>query len=107
MNNMNNKIVFGVGGIIIGLLLANIFMPTVFSGYRNGGFGMMGWRNNVNYQTASTIDRHFIEQMIPHHEGAVEMAQLALEKSKRAEIKVLAAAIIKDQTKEIQERSRF
>ena len=31
---------------------------------------------------ASSLDKHFIEQMIPHHEGAVEMAKLAQERSK-------------------------
>ena len=64
----------------------------MFPGFRNGGFGMMG-----------NIDKHFIEQMIPHHEGAVAMAKLALEKSKRPEIKALANAIIGDQTKEIED----
>lgn len=54
-----------------------------------------------NNQTASNLDRHFIEQMIPHHDGAVAMAKLALEKSKRPEIKTLANAIIAGQTKEI------
>jgi uncharacterized protein (DUF305 family) len=39
-------------------------------------------------------DRHFIEMMIPHHEGAVKMADLALKRSKRPEIK-------RDQTREI------
>lgn len=106
---MNNKITFGIGGIIIGLILAGIFTPTIFSGYRNGGFGMMNWGNNSasnqkingNTQVAGTIDKHFIEQMIPHHEGAVAMAKLALEKSKHSEIKILATAIIEGQTKEI------
>lgn len=103
---MNNKIVFGIGGIIIGLVLATTIFP-----YRNGGFGMMGWRSNSvsnqgltgNNQVANNIDRHFIEQMIPHHDGAVAMAKLALEKSKRTEIKTLATAIIEGQTKEIQD----
>ena len=107
---MNNKITFGIGGVVIGLVLATLFTSAVFP-YRNGGFGMMGWRNNsvsnqvvtVNNQVANNIDRHFIEQMIPHHEGAVAMAKLALEKSKRAEIKTLATAIIEGQTKEIQD----
>ena len=49
------------------------------------------------------IDKHFIEQMIPHHDGAVAMAKLALEKSNRPEIKTLANAIIEGQTKEIQD----
>jgi uncharacterized protein (DUF305 family) len=48
-----------------------------------------------------SIDKHFIEQMIPHHEGAIEMAQLALEKAKRPETKTLANGIIAAQQKEI------
>lgn len=47
------------------------------------------------------IDPHFIAQMIPHHEGAIEMAQLALEKSKRPEILSLAQGIIEAQEREI------
>ncbi len=74
----------------MGLLLAGVFGSTMFSGFNNGNSGMMG-----------TIDKHFIEQMIPHHEGAVAMANLALKKSKRPEIKTLASAIITGQTKEI------
>jgi uncharacterized protein (DUF305 family) len=46
-------------------------------------------------------DRHFIEMMIPHHEGAVKMADLALKRSKRPEIKQLAESIKSDQTREI------
>jgi len=46
-------------------------------------------------------DRHFIEMMIPHHEGAVKMADLALKLSKRPEIKRLAESIKSDQTREI------
>lgn len=107
---MNKKITFGIGGIIIGLILSTFFTSTLFP-YRSGGFGMMGWRSNSasnqwpaeNNQTANNIDRHFIEQMIPHHEGAIAMANLALEKSGRAEIKALATAIIEGQTKEIQD----
>jgi uncharacterized protein (DUF305 family) len=105
-NNQNNKILYGIGGIVIGLLLAGVFYPMM----RYGGYGMMGWRNNSSYdqrvtgnnQIASTIDKHFIEQMIPHHEGAIAMANLALQKAKRPEIKTLATAIIAAQTTEIQ-----
>lgn len=104
---MNNKITFGIGGIVIGLILAGIFAPNMFSGLRNNNGGMMGGNRNLNTQNTGNnqmmgnLDKHFIEQMIPHHEGAVEMAKLALEKSKRPEIKTLATAIIEDQTKEI------
>lgn len=95
---MNNKIIFGVGGIIVGLILASIF------GFNNGNGRMMGSNQNTgSNQRMSSIDKHFIEQMIPHHDGAVVMAKLALEKSKRPEIKTLASAIIVGQTKEIED----
>lgn len=49
------------------------------------------------------VDRHFIEMMIPHHQDAIAMADLAFSRAKRPEVKKLAQAIKKDQTREIQE----
>jgi uncharacterized protein (DUF305 family) len=49
------------------------------------------------------IDQHFIEMMIPHHQGAVDMANLALTKAKHPELKKLAESIKTSQTKEIEE----
>lgn len=105
-NNQNNKIAYGIGGIIIGIVLVLLLTPMM----RYGGYGMMNWRNESSYgqrvtgnnQIASTIDKHFIEQMIPHHEGAIAMANLALQKAKHQEIKTLATAIIEAQIAEIQ-----
>jgi uncharacterized protein (DUF305 family) len=50
---------------------------------------------------AGDMDRHFIEQMIPHHEDAVAMADLALTRAEHPELKQLAETIIRDQTREI------
>lgn len=50
-----------------------------------------------------TFDLRFIDAMIPHHEGAVIMAQEALQKSSRPEIQQLAQAIISAQEQEIQQ----
>jgi uncharacterized protein (DUF305 family) len=49
------------------------------------------------------IDRHFIEQMIPHHEDAVLMAELALTRADHEELKKLAENIKRDQSREIGE----
>lgn len=46
-------------------------------------------------------DKRFIDAMIPHHESAVDMAQDALNKSRRPEIKKMAQAIIDAQNSEI------
>lgn len=48
------------------------------------------------------FDKEFALQMTIHHQGAVEMAKLALEKSKRSEVKDLAQSIIDSQSKEIE-----
>lgn len=55
----------------------------------------------------SQFDLRFINAMIPHHEGAVTMAQDALKKSKRPEMKQLAQAIIRDQQKEIAQMKQW
>lgn len=53
--------------------------------------------------SGKTYDLEFIKQMMPHHEGAVIMAQEALQKSQKPEIKALASAIIKAQQAEIKQ----
>ena len=44
-----------------------------------------------------------MEQMIPHHEDAVAMSELALVRAEHPELKQLAETIIQDQTREIDE----
>lgn len=94
MNN-NNKITYGIGGIVLGLILAMIFSPMMF--------GNKSVSNVPRTASVNSLDQHFIEQMIPHHDGAIAMANLALEKAKRPEIKTLAQAILKAQTDENQQ----
>ncbi len=53
------------------------------------------------------FDLRFINAMIPHHEAAVDMAQQALEKSDRPEIKELAQNIINSQQQEIDQMTQW
>ncbi|HEX2173182.1 MAG TPA: DUF305 domain-containing protein [Dehalococcoidia bacterium] len=50
---------------------------------------------------AGTFDRMFIDMMVPHHQGAVEMAKIAETRSQRPEIKQMAADIVRAQNNEI------
>ena len=52
-------------------------------------------------ETGDDFDKAFIEMMIPHHQGAIEMAEEALESAKHQEIKDLATDIIEAQQREI------
>lgn len=53
------------------------------------------------------FDLRFIDAMVPHHQGAVQMAQDALQKSKRPEIKKLAQSMIANQDKEIAQMQQW
>ena len=51
--------------------------------------------------TEQPYDLQFIDTMIMHHQGAVDMALLAKTRSRQDELSGLAKSIIDDQTKEI------
>jgi uncharacterized protein (DUF305 family) len=53
------------------------------------------------------FDLRFLNAMIPHHQGAVTMAQQALEKSDRPEVKKLAQDIVDSQQKEIDQMNQW
>lgn len=52
-------------------------------------------------KTGDVFDKAFLEEMIVHHQGAVDMAQEVLKVSKRPELINLANEIITAQEKEI------
>jgi uncharacterized protein (DUF305 family) len=92
-------ILYGVIGLLIGIILTGFVAGySVNHGY-NGMMQMMGVNNH--HMNSSNVDKQFIEQMIPHHESAIAMAKLALQKTKHDEVKTLANNIITSQTAEI------
>lgn len=58
---------------------------------------------NMAAASGDTVDSAYIAKMIAHHEGAVEMAQVALRDSRDPEIRRMAQAVIDAQTREIAE----
>jgi uncharacterized protein (DUF305 family) len=52
---------------------------------------------------ASEFDVEFIRQMIPHHEGAIEMANALRADDKYAELTALSESIIRSQSAEIEQ----
>jgi uncharacterized protein (DUF305 family) len=54
-----------------------------------------------------SADAHFIRMMIPHHEGAIAMAELASQRAHHPEIRALAESIRSSQGKEIAQMHRW
>ncbi len=104
INLKDDKITYGLGGLLIGGVLVWFGTMTIVNSNNTGMMGMMGYRNGNEssiMKNSDTIDAHFIEQMIPHHEDALTMAKLAQTKAQKPEIKQLSENIIASQGTEI------
>lgn len=63
----------------------------------------MGMSHNPDaLLNSGDVDADFAAMMIDHHEGAVAMAELALERAEHDELKQLAEAIVEAQEREIE-----
>jgi uncharacterized protein (DUF305 family) len=88
----------------VALALATCLMvgspPALAMGMGAGpsGRGPMGQRS---------ADAHFILMMVPHHEGAIAMADLAMRRARRGEIRALAERIRTSQAGEIEQMERW
>jgi uncharacterized protein (DUF305 family) len=101
---MDKKIWFGIGGIVVGVIAVSLLSPGAsFRSMMSGGNYSNNSTSDKNVGMMNNLDQHFIEQMIPHHDGAIAMANLASSKATHPEIKTLAKAIIVAQEKEIQD----
>jgi uncharacterized protein (DUF305 family) len=65
------------------------------------GMGMA--MNPQELANQEPFDKAFIDNMIPHHESAIEMAQVVLEESENPEIREIAQAIVDTQKREIEQ----
>lgn len=102
---MQEKILYGVVGLLIGVVATWAFANRAVNSHHSGMMNMMGMGQTS--QMMDNIDRHFIEQMIPHHADAIAMGHLALENAEHQEIKDLGQNIIGTQSAEIDQMKRW
>lgn len=78
---------------------------------QDDGSAMAGMMMDMNAalrgKTGDALDKAFLEEMIVHHEGAIEMAELLLAGTKRPELQKLGTAIITAQTSEIEQMKEW
>lgn len=132
---MQDKITFGIIGLLAGIILAWLigtnsamnkskmyfqdhpnsrsgqkeidknYEGQNFSSSANMGMhgAMGGMMQGLENKTGEAFDQAFLSEMIVHHQGAVEMANQALQKASREEIKTMSKNIISAQNKEIEQ----
>jgi uncharacterized protein (DUF305 family) len=69
--------------------------------YMDAHHAMMGKMEKM--KPSGDPDRDFLTMMIPHHQGAIDMAEVEVRYGKDEKVKAMAEKIIKDQKKEIAE----
>jgi uncharacterized protein (DUF305 family) len=72
-------------------------------GHGSMGMGSDGMARQMVMQNGKYSDKAFIDAMVPHHQGAIEMARVALENAEHEEIQELSRNIVSTQQSEIEE----
>ena len=121
----NKALLYGIIGFLVGVVTTIFLARSAVNNNNMGMMNMMGMRqsqqmmesrqdemmghgmgmddmvNELSDKSGDEFDKSFIDLMIEHHQGAIDMANLAKQNAKHQEIKDLAGDIIKAQTDEI------
>ncbi|MGB8702519.1 MAG: DUF305 domain-containing protein [Thermosynechococcaceae cyanobacterium] len=115
----SQSMVYGIAGLVTGSIATVVVMAAMSHGSGNisEALSLKNPSSPLTAQSAQPVksnpsapfqigrmgdpDAHFIVMMIPHHDGAIDMADLALSRAKHPELKQLATQIKAAQAKEI------
>jgi len=61
----------------------------------------MKMHKDMDIAYSGDADVDFLRGMIPHHQGAIEMARIVMAQGKDPEVRKLAEAVVRDQEKEV------
>jgi len=117
----------GIIGLLLGVIIAGFVATLSVNNNHSGMMRMMGMNTNKVHQegadhstmpmadmsaeleglSGDDYDKAFIEMMIAHHQGAIDMAKLSETRAKHDEIKSLSEDVITAQEKEIAEMKQW
>lgn len=110
MDTKNNTVIIGLLTLLLGLAvgygLGTANAPRVVPSAGMHG-AMSGMMMELEGKTGAELERAFLDGMIIHHEGAIEMANVLLRSTERPELIKLGNDIISAQMGEIEMMKRW
>lgn len=123
----SQSLLYGIIGFLSGIIITIIFlslttnnmMHAPMNDFRannywgdkstdnHGSMSMHAMTRSLENLSGDAYDEAFINMMIPHHDGAIDMAQLSETRAKHPEIKQLSKDIIASQQKEISDMIKW
>ena len=119
-------VLFGISGLVAGIVLTALVAGYSVNNDKQGMMKIMGMDTSkvssvsshdemsmsqmteqLKSKTGDEFDKAFVEMMISHHEGAVDMAELIPSRAKHDELKKMGDDIISAQTKEIADMKQW
>ena len=103
----NNRLIttlLAVIAVLLAAILATVFLKDGNSMAETMGHDMGSHSSGSSDSSRSGFtgaDTMFLQMMIPHHQQAIDISELALQKSQNVELLALAKVIINDQKSEI------
>lgn len=105
---MKTIVIAALGALVIGLgggyLIAGSMKPAAdhaMTDESSMSGAMADMTAGLEGKTGDQFDKAFLEEMVVHHEGAIAMAQQALQTAQHSELKTMAQNIIEAQMAEI------
>lgn len=99
----SKSLLFGIIGFILGGLIVSIAATAIPSDTNSQtGHSMDMSGDTLSSKSGEAFDRAFLSQMIEHHQGALDMAELAKDRAKHDEIKQFSTSVILMQSQEIE-----
>ena len=95
---------------LIGFMAGGLLVATAATTFDNGKLQSTSsphMSHQLQTKTGDEFDKAFIDGMIEHHKGAIEMAKLAENNAKHQEIKDLSSNIISAQASEIRQMQQW